>query len=135
MIDEIKKKCTQCKKEKPLSDFYKETRRIDGRKVECKDCTKAYQQSEKGKLIKKAYDQSEKGKRARKDYDQSKKRKAAKKAYDQSDHGKAVKKAYNQSEKGQTIQKAYREKNRARLKAYQHAYHEKIKKKDSVEIT
>jgi len=35
------KTCTTCERSLPLSDFYRDARRADGRYSECKDCTKA----------------------------------------------------------------------------------------------
>lgn len=32
------KKCSTCKKMKPISDFYKDVRTKDGRKYQCKKC-------------------------------------------------------------------------------------------------
>lgn len=37
------KKCSQCKKLKPLSDYYKDSRKSDGLDTRCKDCVKKSQ--------------------------------------------------------------------------------------------
>jgi hypothetical protein len=68
----ITKKCSGCKKVKPISDFYPHSKMKDGHLNECKFCiidkTKQYQKTENGKLsqaaCKKRYRQSEKGKQA-----------------------------------------------------------------------
>ena len=36
------KRCTACGQEKPLSEFYRESRVKDGRTARCKDCGRAY---------------------------------------------------------------------------------------------
>lgn len=36
-----KKKCTVCKLEKPIEEFYKHPRSSDGRQSNCIECTKA----------------------------------------------------------------------------------------------
>jgi hypothetical protein len=37
----VKKTCTRCKEEKPLSGFYCHPKTVDGRQSWCKDCAKA----------------------------------------------------------------------------------------------
>lgn len=39
------KRCTRCGQEKPLSEFYQEQKRRDGRCVWCKDCMLIYQRA------------------------------------------------------------------------------------------
>jgi len=36
------KKCYKCKKEKPLSEYHKSSRRSDGRQSDCKECRSDY---------------------------------------------------------------------------------------------
>lgn len=45
----ISKRCSQCKQNKPLSEFSKSQSKKDGLRSWCKSCEKAYQQSERGK--------------------------------------------------------------------------------------
>jgi len=67
------KKCTECKKRKPLSEFYKAKTTKDGLCCHCKACVSKYgkqhRQTEAGKAtskkVRKKYNTSEKGKAAR----------------------------------------------------------------------
>ena len=45
------KKCTKCDKEKPLAEFSKNKRGLDGRQAKCKLCYKAYYKKNKKNII------------------------------------------------------------------------------------
>lgn len=52
MVTEIiPKRCSQCKQNKPLSEFSKNRSTKDGLQDWCKSCLKAYQQTDKGKAV------------------------------------------------------------------------------------
>ena len=57
------KKCTQCDKEKPLIDYYKDKQKADGCRPNCKQChnkvTTVYMQTDKYKAYKKKYDREQ----------------------------------------------------------------------------
>lgn len=83
--------CARCHKQKPLSEFHKNSRTKDGLHSYCKKCNafkaKQYQKTEKGKIKLKAY---------QKKYYQSDKGKASLRKYFQSDKGKvALKRGLN----------------------------------------
>ena len=77
---DVMKTCSKCKKEKPLSDFFRNKTR-SGYFIRCKSCCGkdqiSYRKTLAGKLSQTKYDTSEKGKRSRKRYDQSAKGKIA----------------------------------------------------------
>ena len=75
----VLKRCSRCKEEKPLSEFWKRSLSKDGLQVWCKACL--YQRN-------KEISSTPNGKEARKRYDQSPKSKAAKKRYIQSPKGR-----------------------------------------------
>lgn len=57
------KKCSHCKSEKPISDFYKNNKTKDGYSYPCKSCIKIYQNKTKKHLkdyYKKYYEQNKK---------------------------------------------------------------------------
>lgn len=62
---EMNKKCSKCREEKPLEDFYKQKAGKFGRRADCKVCAKAadlaYKQTDKGKEVQKKYNSSAKG--------------------------------------------------------------------------
>lgn len=64
----IKKRCSFCKKTKPLSEFSKDRNRIDGHRGCCKSCIKADHQSERGRAVNRKalakYNKTPKGKQA-----------------------------------------------------------------------
>lgn len=41
--------CFKCKRELPVSEFYKNVANVDGLQKHCKDCTRAYDQKKKKK--------------------------------------------------------------------------------------
>ena len=92
----MKKRCSKCKHELPLSEFSKRSASKDGLNYKCKTCCRVYGrgywQSDQGKAVQIKYLQSEKGKAAVKKYQQSDKGKAAcaraNKKYQQSPEGK-----------------------------------------------
>ena len=55
------KRCSKCKQEKPIPDFSVDRANKDGLRSQCKNCTKAYQQSDAFKQVKKQHRQSQKG--------------------------------------------------------------------------
>lgn len=98
----ITKRCSTCKQSKPLSEFYKERSKKDGRTADCKICRlkhqKEYSQTEKGKAVLRKghsrYSKTNKNRANQKRYFQGKKGKAAQKRYLQSEKGKVTKKRY-----------------------------------------
>ena len=80
----ITKRCSKCKKFKPLAEFHKNRTTKDGYQSECKICVLKRS---------KEYYQTEQGKRNRKQNRQSKKGKVAHKRYRQSEVGKAIQSA------------------------------------------
>ena len=48
----MKKQCTKCEKQKPLSDFYKDKRATDGLYSSCKECGYKYYKIHKVRIIK-----------------------------------------------------------------------------------
>jgi len=116
----MEKTCRGCGETKPLEEYYTEKMGKYGRKAKCKECVKAYSQTE----ARKKYNQSEARKAVNKRYNQSEAGKAALKAaqkkYDQSEAGKAKRKAYRQTEKKKASIKKYQqsEAGKAYLKAY-----------------
>lgn len=111
------KRCSKCKKIKPLSEFYKDRSKKDGLQHRCKICLKIfishYQKTKKGKATKKRYRQTDKGKAYYKRYMKTEKGKAAQKRYQQSEKGKRLAlrriKKYNQTEKGKLSRKRARQ--------------------------
>lgn len=62
------KHCTKCGEEKELAEFYKNRNKRDGYSSECKNCSLAYRQTERGKAMHKHHRQTEKYKATRKRY-------------------------------------------------------------------
>ena len=84
------KVCFKCKKSKEKARFYKNKRNKDGLTSYCKQCSKEYQEK---------FRQTPKGKA----YQKSNKFKMVVKKYKQSPRGKATIKKYNQTPKGKLI--------------------------------
>ena len=55
------KRCWCCRETKPTDNFYRDRSRADGHSNRCKQCSREYWQSGKGKLTRKRYSQSWKG--------------------------------------------------------------------------
>lgn len=127
----ISKRCSKCKKIKPISEFNKDSHSRDGFRSECRTCqskyNKKYYQTERGKAIKKCYIQSEQGKAIRKRYLQSEKRRSAKKRYQQSEKGKATQKRYTQSKKGKARQKHYQQNEKFKIQQRHYRQSETVK--------
>lgn len=47
---EITKRCTKCREEKSILKFYKDTRKKDGYRFQCKDCSRKYRQENANKI-------------------------------------------------------------------------------------
>ena len=106
----ISKQCSQCKRIKPVSEFFKKTTNKDEHRSWCKICTtisnKIFAQSEKGRAISrksvKKYHQTKKGK-------ETMKRAAAK--YQKTEKGQRTalkaKRKYEHSEKGKAYHKQW----------------------------
>lgn len=103
--------CNKCRKTKPLNEFYKDNNRKSGITRWCKDCFKAYSQSEKGKEKNKKY-------AAKPEVKQYKRKWAQQKLETDPDYkqrqAESVKK-YQQSEKGK---RALRRNSRKMYKKY-----------------
>ena len=99
------KKCSKCKIEKELTEFYKDKAKKDGLRSDCKSCQKASH---------KAYREANK-----------EKIKAKKKAYREANKDKI--KAYYEANKDKIKAqiKAYRESNKDKIKAYRGTYKDK----------
>ncbi len=104
----MNKVCTKCKENKPLEEYYKDSRAKDGRRPECKGChnamKKKYNKSDKGKTTKAEYRESDKGKlvyaKANAEYRKSDKGKAVQAEYNKSDKGKATHAKHMKTDKG-----------------------------------
>jgi len=120
---EASKKCTRCDEEKPLSGFYRNRSRKDGRSTWCSQCQKEYLQSPSGKASRRKgnekYLQTPEGKAARrkavKKYSQTAEGKKSEKKYRQTAEGREVAKRYQVSAKGRAAQRK-RSRNRRSLK-------------------
>ena len=97
LSEDVMKICNKCKTEKPLEEFSRDRTRKDGYCYTCKDCMKAYQQSDKGKEVDRRHRQSDKYKKSIKKYNQS-------------DEGKEANRRYRQTDKGKKMDKRYAEK-------------------------
>lgn len=99
----ITKKCSHCKKIKPISEFYKNRVTKDGFSNQCKICCiknqKLYRQSPKGKAVQKRYKQSEKGKISNKRYSTSQTRRNTSSRYYYSEKGQIYHKNYRKTPK------------------------------------
>jgi len=84
----INKRCSKCKIDKPLSEFYKDFRNPTGYQSWCKDCQKAYRLTEKGRMVGLRYAASEKGCVSRHRYEKTNKGKLKQKRYEQSPKGR-----------------------------------------------
>jgi hypothetical protein len=108
MTDKTEKACTKCKEIKPLTDFYKAKRNIDGRKSWCKICeieySRQYQKTPKGKDVARRYAASEKGKERMRKFDKSPK-------------GRKKHSRYNRSEKGRAYDKLSKKRHPLKTKA------------------
>jgi len=117
------KKCSKCKKEKPLGEFSKDKRNKDGLQYQCKACFKSYDKAryESNKHKRKA--QSRAWHEANRD-----KSNASSKAWYEANKDKV--KDYNKANKDKikSKNKAYREKNKDKIKAYNKSYREANKK-------
>jgi hypothetical protein len=104
--------CSVCKKEKLVSEFYKNKYTKTGLKSECKIChikgVRLYQKSEKGINDKLKYSSSEKRMDVLKKYNKSEKRKISIKKYDQSERGLEKAKKFRISEKGIFLRKKHK---------------------------
>lgn len=48
-MKELKKKCARCKANKPVSQFNKQQKNLDGLQAWCKDCAAAYKEERRSK--------------------------------------------------------------------------------------
>lgn len=49
-VAQMEKKCTKCQRSKPVAEFGRNSRMPDGYHYWCKDCVRAYQRSERGRI-------------------------------------------------------------------------------------
>lgn len=109
------KTCCLCKHILPISEFYKDGRRSDGLRSECKTCSKArvatYCQTTKGKenhrKANRRYNQSPKGKEYNHKYGQSDKGKESQRKYNQTDKAKERLRKHRQTDKGKETHRRY----------------------------
>lgn len=96
------KRCIRCNQFKPLSDFYRNKDRIDGRLERCKACVKEYEQTPQAKARRKKFRDSLKGKlyiernRPTKEEARNSTRK-----YRSTEHGKIITKTYYERSKAE----------------------------------
>ena len=116
----ITKRCSCCKDFKPLSEFHKRAKSIDGHQNSCKICQKYYSQTPKGKEVRRRahrkYNQSKCGKAKNRAYSQGEKRKIYIKNYEQHEKRRTYMMQYRQSEKYKIYQRKYKQTNQ--YKAY-----------------
>jgi len=112
------KQCSKCKEFKPLSDYYKDSRKDGKYYPHCKTCHKVYivnwQHTEKGKDYRRRYRRSESGKKSDQQYQHGSK-------------GKATAQRFRDSKKGQEYRKEYFSKPEVKRKVRERAY-ERISK-------
>ena len=114
------KVCPTCGERKPVSEFSRDSSRVDGYVYQCKICCRAYrrgdrqrspQQSERARAVDRVahrrYYQTEKGRASLARAARSEKGKVAHRRYDQSEKGRATQRRYNQSEKGRALRRRY----------------------------
>lgn len=119
------KKCNKCNIEKPLDEFYKHKGGKLGRRSDCKECKKAYQEANKDKIRarKKTYYEANKDKalKARKTYYEANKEKIAEQ-----------KKAYREANKERIAErkKQYYQANKKRIAEWHRRYKKARRKSD-----
>ena len=86
----LSKKCSSCKKEKPVGEFCKNRARHDGLSNICKVCRKAWTKSKASRRAQTKWRKSDAGKAARDRYIGSDKAKACRKKYANTIHGQLV---------------------------------------------
>lgn len=115
------KRCSGCKKIKPLSDFYDDARNINtGKQSRCKQCFADYKQTPRAKELAKRLTQTEKYKRWRYKYHRMEEYRAKRRAEAKTAKGKATRRKYKHSEKGRAsaLKYAKSEKGKAQQKRY-----------------
>lgn len=122
------KLCTTCKRELPLSEFYRK-KNGQSRGATCRTCEKArttaWRRTEQGKAsaqrTNEKYNASERGKAKRAEYNHTEKSRAMKEAWRQTENGQACLARYRQSDKRKAVLKKYYEsgKGRAAIARYQ----------------
>lgn len=107
-----RKECSHCKKKFPRTTeyFYKNKSGKDGFDIYCKNCRKAYQQSDRCKQYQKEYQQSEKYR----DYQQTDNRKQYQKEYKKKYHQSEKYKKYYQTDKNKHYRKEYKQSDRCK---------------------
>ena len=111
------KVCTKCGRELPLSDFYNNKSKKDGKASDCKYCYKEYNEANKEKIKEKRKEYYEKNKEKFKEYYKN-----------NEDHHK---KYY---EKNKERKKEYYENNKEKIKGYQKEYGKEYRKRNKEKI-
>lgn len=118
------KVCTKCGRELPLSDFYNNKSKKDGKTSECKYCYKEYSDANKEKIKEYQKEYRENNKEKIKDY----KKEYNKEYYEKNkERKKSIRK--NNKEKLKEYQKEYYENNKEKLKEYNKEYYENNKER------
>ena len=133
------KVCTKCGRELPLSDFYNNKSKKDGKTSECKYCYKEYSDANKEKIkdYKKEYNKEyyEKNKERKKEYKEKNKEKFREYQKEYYENNKERRKEYdkeyreNNKEKLKEYIKKYQKNNKEKLKEYQKEYQKNNKEK------
>jgi hypothetical protein len=118
------KRCTKCGETKPLSEFYRNKRKPDGRHSWCKACMREYQakynqtakgrESQRGRSLR--YRQTAKGREAQRRHSQSEKARETKRRYQRSEKWRDYQRRWRTSEEGCEYHRKY-------LRAYRQSDH------------
>ncbi len=105
------KECTYCHQIKPLDEFPRDKRALDGRTSRCNDCMS---------LILKAYRTTEEGRTARLEsqrrYQSSEKGQTTRQAWARTEKARTARRTYAHTEKGANVMRASRKKYRQKMK-------------------
>ncbi len=111
----ILKRCSKCQESKPLTEFWRDKRWVDGHNTRCKTCLRN---------TGKKYRQSPKGKETTRKQRQSPAYVEAQLRYRKSEKGKVTQTTYNATPQGKTVNakttQAWRAANRDKVRGHQH---------------